>query len=107
MSLEKPIEQVVEAGLQTLIEGQFSERKTIEYKQDLVWEADAKRKEFLADVSSFANTSGGHLVYGMKEEGGLPIELCGLDVADPDSTVAALDNGIRDGIKPRIPGVAV
>ena len=43
----------------------------------------------------------------MKEEGGLPVELCGLDVDDPDSTVSALDSSIRDGIKPRIPGVVV
>ncbi len=85
----------------------FSERKTVEYKQALVWRPDEKKKEFLADVSSFANAGGGHLVYGMKEEGGLPVELCGLDVDDPDSTVAALDNSIRDGVKPRIPGAVV
>jgi hypothetical protein len=107
MSLEKPIEQLVEADLGELIENQVSERKTIEYKQALAWRPDEKRKEFLADVSSFANAGGGHLVYGMKEEGGLPVELCGLDVDDPDSIVASFDSSIRDGIKPRIPGVIV
>ena len=107
MSLEKPIEEVVEADLRSLIENQVSERKTVEYKRDLAWNPDEKRKEFLADVSSFANASGGHLVYGMKEEGGLPIELCGLDIEHADSVVAALDNSIRDGIRPRIPGVVV
>jgi hypothetical protein len=108
MPLEKPIEQVVEADLHALIENQVSERKTIEYKQALVRNSKAENKEFLADVSSFANASGGHLVYGMKEEGGLPVELCGLDmIDDPDATVTALDNSIRDGIKPRIPGVVV
>jgi hypothetical protein len=107
MSLEKPIEQVVEADLRTLIEDQVSERKTIEYKQALPGKSNGERKEFLADVVSFANASGGHLVYGMKEEGGLPIELCGLDLDDPDSTVTALDSSIRTGIKPRIPGVVV
>ena len=107
MSLEKPIEQVVEADLRTLIENQVSERKTVEYKQALPGKSNEEKKEFLADVSSFANASGGHLVYGMKEEGGLPVELCGLDVDDPDSTVNALDGSIRDGVKPRIPGVVV
>jgi hypothetical protein len=107
MSLEKPIEQVVEVDLRTLIENQISERKTIEYKQALPGKSDRERKEFLADVSSFANASGGHLVYGMKEEEGVPIELCGLDVGDPGSIVTALDSSIRDGIKPRIPGVVV
>jgi hypothetical protein len=107
MSLEKPIEQVVEADLRALIENQVSERKAIEYKQGLPGESDRDRREFLADVSSFANASGGHLVYGMKEEGGLPIEASGLDIDDADSLVAALDNSIRDGIRPRIPGVVV
>jgi hypothetical protein len=107
MSLEKPIEQVVEADLRTLIENQVSERKTADYKQALPGKSNGERKEFLADVSSFANASGGHLVYGMKEEGGLPVELCGLDVDDPDSAVNGLDSSIRDGIKPRIHGVVV
>jgi hypothetical protein len=107
MPLEKPIDQVVEADLRALIENQVSERKTIEYKQALPGSSEGDRKEFLGDVSSFANASGGHLVYGMKEEGGLPIELCGLDVVDADSMVSALDNRIRDGIKPRMPGVIV
>jgi hypothetical protein len=107
MSLDKPIDQVVEADLRSLVENQVSERKTIEYKQALPGKSDGERKEFLADVSSFANSSGGHLVYGMKEEGGLPIELCGLGVEDAAATVNDLDSRIRDGIKPRIPGAIV
>ena len=71
MSLEKPIDQVVEADLRTLIENQVSERKAIDYKQALPGKSDGENKEFLADVSSFANASGGHLIYGMREEGGM------------------------------------
>jgi Schlafen, AlbA_2 len=107
MSLEKPIEQIVEADLLELIENKVSERKTVEYKQALPGRTDGDRKEFLADVSSFANASGGHLVYGMKEDGGNPVEICGLDLPNPDATVSALDSSIRDGIRPRIPGLVV
>jgi predicted HTH transcriptional regulator len=32
--------------------------------------ADADVREFLKDVSSFANTAGGHLIIGMDEAGG-------------------------------------
>jgi Schlafen, AlbA_2 len=107
VALDKPIEQVAEADLQDLIENKVSERKTVEYKQALSGGSDKERKEFLADVSSFANTSGGHLVYGMKAKKGVPVELCGLDIPDPDSLVSALDNKMRECVKPRMPGVVV
>lgn len=107
MPLEMPIDQITEARLLDLIENKVSEQKSIDYKQALPGNSDGDRKDFLADVSSFSNASGGHLVYGIKEGAGLPIELCGLEVDDPDATVAALDNRIRDGIKPRIPSVVV
>jgi predicted HTH transcriptional regulator len=62
--------------------------------------SDSERKEFLADASSFANADGGHLIYGMKEQSGVAIELCGLDV-DGDAVISALESRIRDGISPR------
>ena len=107
VSLEKPIEEIVEADLRDLIENKVSERKTVEYKQALPGKSDGDKKEFLADVSSLANASGGHLVYGMKEEGDAPVELCGMEIIDPGSAVSALDNSIRNGIRPRIPGFVV
>jgi Putative DNA-binding domain len=64
------------------------------------------KKEFLADVSSFANAAGGHLVIGMKEQAGLPVELCGLSNINADAEITRLENLIRDGIKQRIYGVA-
>lgn len=107
MPLEVPVEKITEAVLRELIANQVSEAKIIEYKQSLPGTAESERKEFLADVSSFANASGGYLVYGMKEEDGLPVELCGVDGDNPDSVVAGLDSRIRDGIRPRIPGSVV
>lgn len=107
MSLEVPVDQITEAVLGDLVTNQVSETKTIEYKQTIPGNSDSDRKEFLADISSFANASGGHIVYGMKEHEGIPVEICGLDGEDPDSLVGGLDARIRDGIRPRIPGVAV
>ena len=107
MPLDKPIEQIAEADLRALIENKVAERKTIEYKQTLPRDSDGDKKEFLADVSSFANASGGHLVYGMREEAGLPAELRGVELEDADVTVRRLDSAIRDGIRTRIPGFVV
>ena len=63
------------SDLQNLIDHQVREGKVIEYKRDLYGNTDSEKKEFLADVSSFANTVGGDLIIGMDEEEALPIEI--------------------------------
>jgi hypothetical protein len=47
------------------------------------------------------------LIYGMRENSGIASELCGLESIDADAEIRRLDNIIRDGIKPRIPGVSL
>ncbi|MBC8273364.1 MAG: ATP-binding protein [Chloroflexi bacterium] len=106
MSLsDKQLESIEENDLQTLVDNRVRERKTIEYKKSLPGHSDRDKQEFLADVSSFANAAGGHLIFGIREEGGEPVELCGLQIADPDAEILRLENLIRDSIEPRIPGV--
>ncbi len=102
MSLSgKPVEQITESDLDELIANQVREGKVIDYKEALPGNSPSDRKEFLADVSSFANAAGGDLIYGMKESAGLPTEVCGLDLADVDAAIARLDNLIRNGLEPR------
>ena len=101
----KPLEALAEADLQALIADQVAEDKTIEYKEKLPSSTYADRKEFAADVSSFANASGGHILFGMRAEQGIASDLIGLEVADLDAEVRRLDNMIRDCIEPRIPGI--
>ena len=64
--------------------------------------ADADKKEFLADVSSFANTAGGDLIFGIEEKQGVPTGNPGLNVADFDLEIRRLESMIGDGIDPRI-----
>src|ERR1700676_5539338 len=51
-----------------LVENKSSERKTLEYKQVLKIGQQEERAEFLADISSFANASGGDIIFGVSEE---------------------------------------
>ena len=83
------------------------EGKIREYKEILPDNTDANKKEFLADVSSFSNTSGGHLIFGIKETDGLPTDLLGLSIANIDAEILRLENIIRDGIEPRILSISV
>jgi len=66
MSLsDKSLESLEESDLQALIDKEDREKKTIDYKVSLPNNTYDSKKEFLADVSSFANAAGGHLVIGM------------------------------------------
>ncbi|MCJ7654562.1 MAG: ATP-binding protein [Dehalococcoidia bacterium] len=101
--INKSIDDISEQDLQTLIAQKEVEGKTIEYKQELPRNTDADKKEFLADISSFSNSSGGDLIYGMVEDKGMPKALDGLDIGEFDQVKQRLENLVRDGIEPRIP----
>lgn len=100
-------ESIEEKTLQDLVDNQVPESKTIDYKEALLGNSDSDKREFLADVSSFANASGGHLIFGIRESSGVPVELCGLQNINVDSEILRIESIIRDGIEPRIPGVSI
>ncbi|MBI4830971.1 MAG: ATP-binding protein [Candidatus Lindowbacteria bacterium] len=78
MALERDLGSLQEYDLQELVQNKVPEGKNIEYKRMLPANSDDNKKEFLADVSSFANASGGHLLYGIRAESGIPAEIIGL-----------------------------
>jgi len=98
----KRLEEVGEFDLDHLLTNSVIEGKTIEYKKVLPGNSDGDKKEFLADVSSFANTTGGDLIFGIDETQGAPVGIPGLALSDPDLEVRRLDSIINDGLEPRI-----
>lgn len=101
----KVISELEERDLRELIAKEEPERKTLEYKRDLLGGRDEEKREFLADACSFANASGGFLIYGMEAEEGRPVDLPGIAGRDMDAEILRLESIIRDGIAPHIPGV--
>ena len=83
--IPRPIEAVDEAALNSLIENQVSEGKTMEYKRELSIAADSKKIPLLATVSSFANTAGGDLLIGVEAVSGSPVDLPGVKTDDVDA----------------------
>lgn len=103
--LEKKLSEITEEDLIRLIEDKVPEGRFIDYKKDLPKSNHESKKEFLADVVSFANSGGGEIIYGIDEDKGFPSELCGLQIADQDQEILRLENLLRDGVEPRIPRV--
>lgn len=106
MGLNKAIWDITERDLVELIETGVREGRTVEYKRQLL-DDDAGRRKFLAEVSSLANTAGGHIFIGIDEEEGEPRNISGLEVENPDSFVQQLDNRLRNSIDPRLPSVDI
>src|SRR5215203_4822690 len=76
----------------------------LDYKREMYGRGDADVKEFLKDVSSFANTAGGHLIIGVDEAAGIPTGITALN-DDADQDLQRLENLTRDGVEPRIAGL--
>ena len=99
-----PIDEIGKAHLEGLVEDGVAEGRDIDYKLTLPGGSDADKREFLADVSSFANAGGGDVVFGVDESGGAPTDLEGL-ADNLDAATLRLEGSIRDGVAPRIQGV--
>jgi hypothetical protein len=104
--IPRPFEAITEDDLLAVIANAVSEGRTIDYKRELPGNSDGDKKEFLADVSSFANTSGGDLVFGMDEVEGLPTQVIGFQSANADLEIQRLDSILASGLDPRIRHVA-
>ena len=106
MTLEKSFDEIGEDDLLLPVEDKVSEKRIVEYKREPPSDSYESKKEFLADISSFANAAGGHFIIGVQEENGLPITISGIPCDDPDGEILRLENLLRDGIEPRLQGVA-
>src|SRR5271167_4288535 len=100
--ISKGLPEITEDDLLGLIANGVSEGRNIDYKRELPKGNDEDKKEFLADVSSFANTAGGDLIFGIEEEKGLPTNIVGVQTADIDLELRRLDSVLASGISPRI-----
>jgi hypothetical protein len=100
--IPKPLTAIDAADIDALLANQVPERRTIDYKQALPGGSDSEKKEFLADVSSMANTSGGDLLYGVAEAAGVPTAVPGIQTANVDAEIARLNSIILAGLAPRV-----
>jgi hypothetical protein len=107
-------EEISAEDVQRLVDLKIVEHRTLEYKEKLASGNREERAEFLSDISSFANASGGDIIFGIAEERsedgkttGIPGSINRLDMENPAIECARIEQMIESGIQPRIPLVRV
>ena len=112
--IPKKFDAITQADIDALVANAVAESRSIEYKQQLPSGTDDDRKEFFADVSSFANAAGGDLIFGVADKRdtngkstGIPEKADGLAGVNADEQIRRLDDMLRSGIEPRIPGCRI
>ena len=105
--LDKPIADITADDIQHLVDEGTPEKRTLEFKIELPGTKDSEKKEFLADVSSFANAVGGDLIFGVATTDGRATAAPGVTAQNVEAEVLRLDQMIRSGISPRIVGFQI
>lgn len=111
--LHKRLEEILKSDVDSLTTDEARESRRLDYKLALPGGSDEEKKEFLADVTSFANAGGGFIVYGIEEKRdsnnkptGIPQSASGLGSAtNLDAEILRLENILRTSVDPRIPVV--
>jgi hypothetical protein len=94
-----------QADLQRLIDDEIPESLTLDYKASPALAKDSKsRDELCKDVSAFANSAGGQIVYGIEEKDGKPFKLDGGTKGITREWIAQV---IDSNVHPRILGLTI
>lgn len=102
----KPLSLVTEKDILQLIENEVPEGRDLDYKRDINLD---DRKEFLFDLTSFANTTGGIIIYGVEEKKdtnskntGTIGKLTGIGQINEDQLKQQINSIVADGINPNL-----
>lgn len=107
MTLPRDLATANEAHFTALVAAQVSEGTYLDFKRDLPRLDGAGRHEFLADVSAFANSSGGDIIYGIDEDGEGRAAALVPQVGNADEEARRFQDVLMNGIEPRVPGLQV
>jgi hypothetical protein len=98
-----------EKDLEEMIVDQHEENIELDFKRaDALGRTDGRKTEISKDVSAFANSAGGTIVYGMDEDPLPPHHAAALSPVDPkEFSKEWLEQVINSRIQPRIEGIVI
>jgi predicted HTH transcriptional regulator len=64
----RPLADQTYADLEAFLQQQIGENLTLDYKRELSTSSNRDRAELCKDISAFANSQGGMIIYGVGED---------------------------------------
>lgn len=108
MSLDRfDFDAISDTDIGGLVASSVAESSRLEFKRQPYGVSDGDRREFLKDVTAFANAAGGHLVIGIDAKDGIASDVIPLPLTVGGSEIDRMENLLRDGVEPRISGVRI
>ena len=112
----KPLEKWTKDDLESIIkDSDYNEKLHVDYKEEYnlykipkakIPEREKEKNETRNDICSFANADGGYIIYGIKEEKGVPIEITDSNIDDKDKFELEIRN-IISKIEPVVPTIEI
>ena len=95
--MRKNIFDITYADIKFLLDNKIDESDVLDYKEEMITD-----KDLVKHVCAFANTRGGHIIFGVKEsgDGGYPVEVTGLDASKVNKE--RLEQIILSNVVPRL-----
>jgi hypothetical protein len=111
--LHIPIERITETDLKALVAEGRREDAQLEFKLTLPGGNDDEKKEFLKDVTAMANSQGGEIIYGIREDrsntedAGKAAEVVGITGISADAAKLWMSELLNSSVEERMTGVAL
>ena len=102
-----PLRDVNATHLDQLVTENVHEDHRLEFKRVLPQATMEDRVEFMKDVSSFANSRGGAILYGIASKNGAATAVLGLGAIDTDKEILRLEQTLQSGVRSRIEGISM
>jgi hypothetical protein len=101
-----PVGQITVQMLRSLIDLEIAEGQAIEFKRVINIADHSAKKKLSAEAASFANASGGDIVFGMDEQAGKASGLVALPNFDADKIELQVRQIFNSHIDPPLPGLS-
>src|SRR5436190_4961563 len=97
------------SDLQRLIDDDIQESVTLDYKDAAaLGKTNSQRSELCKDVSAFANSAGGQIIYGIEEDGHHPVRVQEADAVNPAGISREwVEQVIDSDVQPRIQNLGI